>query len=216
MNINDFTAPTDYPQGGYLEAIFERQAALMVKYHPIEERNGLLQTPDCPVNIHDSKGQARLKDFAWRITEEITEATEARDVLDHYEHYLEEMIDALHFLVEQQILAGITAESYRPDGLKTDLLDYLMSYGNLYVMSMKPVTEYHIIEKVGLAMNCLKNKPWKQSQMMTDEDKFYGYMKESLLMLLAVLVRAGLTAKEVYGLYFCKNEVNKFRQRSNY
>lgn len=216
MNINDFTAPTDYPQGGYLEAIFERQAALMVKYHPIEERNGLLQTHDCPVNIHDSKGQARLKDFAWRITEEITEATEARDVLDHYEHYLEEMIDALHFMVEQQILAGISPKSYRPDGLKTDLLVYLMDIGNLYVMGMKPVTEYHIIEKVGLAMNCLKNKPWKQSQMMTDEDKFYGYMKESLLMLLAVLVRAGLTAKEVYGLYFCKNEVNKFRQRSNY
>jgi len=216
MNINDFTAPTDYPQGGYLEAIFERQAALMVKYHPIEERNGLLQTPDCPVNIHDSKGQARLKDFAWRITEEVTEATEARDVLDHYEHYLEEMIDALHFMVEQQILAGLSPESYRPDGLKTDLLVYLMDLGNLYVMGMKPVTEYHIIEKVGLAMNCLKNKPWKQSQMMTDEDKFYGYMKEALLMLLAVLVRAGLTAKEVYGLYFRKNEVNKFRQRSNY
>ena len=216
MNINDFKAPTEYPQGGYLEAIFERQAELMVKYHPIEERNGLLQTPDCPVNIHDSKGQARLKDFAWRITEEITEATEARDVLDHYEHYLEEMIDALHFMVEQQILAGLSPESYRPEGLKTDLLDYLMGYGNLYVMGMKPATEYHIIEKVGLAMNCLKNKPWKQSQMMTDEDKFYGYMKESLLMLLAVLVRAGLTATEVYGLYFCKNEVNKFRQRSNY
>lgn len=216
MNIKDFTAPTDYPQGGYLEAIFERQAALMVKYHPIEERNGLLQTPDCPVNIHDSKGQARLKDFAWRITEEITEATEARDVLDHFEHYLEEMIDALHFLVEQQILAGLSPKSYRPEGLKTDLLDYLMGYGNLYVISFIPVTEYHIIERVGLAMNCLKNKPWKQSQMMTDEDKFYGYMKESLLMLLAVLVRAGLTAKEVYGLYFRKNEVNKFRQRSNY
>ena len=216
MNINDFKAPSEYPQNGYLEAIFERQAELMVKYHPIEERNGLLQTPDCPVNIHDSKGQARLKDFAWRITEEITEATEARDVLDHYEHYLEEMIDALHFMVEQQILAGLSPESYRPEGLKTDILVYLMGDGNLYVSGLKPLTEYHIIEKVGLAMNCLKNKPWKQSQMMTDEDKFYGYMKESLLMLLAVLVRAGLTATEVYGLYFCKNEVNKFRQRSNY
>lgn len=216
MNINDFTAPTDYPQGGYLEAIFERQAALMVKYHPIEERNGLLQTPDCPVNIHDSKGQARLKDFAWRITEEITEATEARDILDHYEHYLEEMIDALHFMVEQQILAGLSPASYRPGDLKTDLLEYLMGYGNIYVISFTPATEYYIIEKVGLAMNCLKNKPWKQSQMMTDEDKFYGFMKESLLMLLAVLVRAGLTAKDVYGLYFRKNEVNKFRQRSNY
>lgn len=216
MNITDFTSPNEYPQGGYLAAIFERQASLMEKYHAIEERNGLLQTGDCPVNIHDAKGQARLKDFAWRITEEITEATEARDVLDHFEHYLEEMIDALHFLVEQQILAGITAGSYCPEGLKTDLLDYLMFEGNNYVTSLTPITEYHIIERVGLAMNCLKNKPWKQSQMMTDEEKFYGYMRESLLALLAVLVRAGLTAQDVYDLYFRKNEVNKFRQRSNY
>ena len=216
MNINDFTAPTDYPQGGYLEAIFDRQASLMKKYHDIEERNGLLQTPDCPVNIHDSKGQARLKDFAWRITEEVTEATEARDYLDDYEHYLEEMIDALHFMVEQQILAGLTPGSYMSEGVKTDLLEYLMHDGNLFVVGLQPVTEYHIIERVGLAMNCLKNKPWKQSQMMTDEDKFYKLMKESLLILLAVLVRAGLSAEDVYGLYTRKNQVNQFRQRSNY
>ena len=126
------------------------------------------------------------------------------------------MIDALHFMVEQQILAGLSPESYRPEGLKTDLLAYLMGDGNLYVSGLKPLTEYHIIESIGLAMNCLKNKPWKQSQMLTDEDKFYGYMRESLLMLIAVLVGAGLTAKDVYGLYFCKNKVNRFRQRSNY
>ena len=76
MNITHVEETT--VNGDKLVAIFNRQKELMTKYHDIEERSGLLQTSDCPVNLDDKKGQARLKDFAWRITEEVGEAIDAK------------------------------------------------------------------------------------------------------------------------------------------
>lgn len=101
MNITH--AVSEEINGDKLEAIFARQQELMNKYHDIEERSGLLQTSDCPVNLDDKRGQARLKDFSWRVTEELGEALDAR----HDEaHFKEELVDGLHFLTELSILAG--------------------------------------------------------------------------------------------------------------
>ena len=88
-----------------LKAIFDRQRELMIKYHDIEFKSGLMQTEDCPVNLDDKKGQARIKDFAWRITEEIGEAIDALCNSEKL-HYEEELIDGLHFLTEMTILTG--------------------------------------------------------------------------------------------------------------
>ena len=61
MNITH--AVREEIEGDKLEAIFNRQEELMSKYHDIEKRSGLLQTEDCPVNLDDKRGQARIKDF---------------------------------------------------------------------------------------------------------------------------------------------------------
>ena len=63
MNITH--AVTEEVVGDRLVAIFNRQKELMSKYHDIEKRSGLLQTEDCPVNLDDKRGQARIKDFSW-------------------------------------------------------------------------------------------------------------------------------------------------------
>ena len=75
MNITHAKKETTNKES--LKAIFERQRELMEKYHDIELKSGLLQTEDCPVNLDDKRGQARIKDFSWRITEEIGEALDA-------------------------------------------------------------------------------------------------------------------------------------------
>ena len=106
MNVND--AEKETIVGDQLEAIFARQKELMSKYEEIESKNGLLQTKDIPVNINDAKGQARLKDFAWRITEEIGEAMNClknkpwkqTQIETDEVHYLEEIVDAFHFFIE--------------------------------------------------------------------------------------------------------------------
>ena len=107
MNITHAKKETTNKES--LKAIFERQRELMEKYHDIELKSGLLQTEDCPVNLDDKRGQARIKDFSWRITEEIGEAL---DALENEEgeaallHFHEELIDGLHFLTEMTILTG--------------------------------------------------------------------------------------------------------------
>lgn len=137
MNINDVQSQAS--SGDKLEAIFKRQKELMEKYHPIEAKAGLLQTHDVPVNMHDPKGQARLKDFAWRITEEI-----------------------------------------------------------------------------GEAMNCLKNKPWKQTHMETDVPHYQEELADAFHFFIELLILSGIDAEKMYDLYFRKSEVNKFRQESKY
>lgn len=137
MNVND--AEKEQVVGDKLEAIFQRQKELMEKYHKIEKANGLLQTEFVPVNIDAAAGQARLKDFAWRITEEL-----------------------------------------------------------------------------GEAMNCLKNKPWKQTQMETDRTHYEEEIIDAFHFFIELCILSGFDANSLTEMYLAKSQVNKFRQRSKY
>ena len=137
MNVND--AEKEQISGDKLDAIFARQRELMEKYHDIEKAKGLLQTEDIPVNIDDHLGQARLKDFAWRVTEEL-----------------------------------------------------------------------------GEAMNCLKNKPWKQTQMETDRTHYEEEIIDALHFFIELCILSGFDAESLTDMYLAKSQVNKFRQRSKY
>jgi hypothetical protein len=137
MNVND--AKKENVQGDKLDAIFQRQKELMEKYHVIEEENGLLQTKLCPVNIDSQHGQQRLKDFAWRITEEL-----------------------------------------------------------------------------GEAMNCLKNKPWKQTHMETDTVHYEEEIVDAFHFFIELCILSGFDADSLTDMYLKKSQVNQFRQRSQY
>lgn len=232
MNITHATK--EEVTGDKLKAIFERQSELMSKYHDIELRSGLLQTEDCPVNLDDKRGQARLKDFAWRVTEEVGEALDSLHSGDK-DHYYEELIDGLHFLTEMSILAGISPEeifknvfdrNVKPD---EDILEVFISRikqeqrFSLDEESTKP-TDIAIdrafkimglVESLGMTCNCLKNKPWKQSNMVTDRNAFYQNLAITWKVYIALL-SIELSADEIVDVYLRKSQVNKFRQRSNY
>lgn len=219
MNITDFKLEDLHlGPGDKLDQIFQRQFELMQKYHSIEEKNGLLVSPDVPVNLNDAKGQFRLKDFAWRITEELGEALEAfekhRKIREHYD---EEIADALHFLVEFTILAGVTVERFDAGG--RDKLDEMFNQcwvapSRQYFSLCRDVGR--TVGALAVACNCLKNKPWKNTQMMTDEAYFTQKVLEVWDRFAELCQRSGLTSAKMFDLYFRKSEVNKFRQRSNY
>lgn len=208
MNIEDVKSEDGYPEN-LLEAIFTKQKELMKHYHPIEERNGLMRTNEIPVNPHCKYGQAQLKDFAWRFTEEIGEATEALEIHPgNRNHFYEEMIDALHFLVELCVLSDVT-----PGEIAEDL-------DSVEIIVFKPrevgSQVYMPIEELAKAMNCLKNKPWKQTHILTDTNKYQGHVVRTFELFINVLFEMGLGPENIYDIYFKKNEVNKFRQRSQY
>lgn len=231
MNINDYANPTEMAVDK-LQAIMDRQKELMHKYHDIELASGLMQATNCPVDLHSKFGQARLKDFSWRITEELMEALEAYRAGDK-DHFEEELIDALHFMMEQHILIGFDSQAYKAFIISP--LHYVVRGGPLeYYFSncedgirgfdCDSASDQQsilagivaVVESLGLAMNCLKNKPWKQTHMLTDVGRFTNLTAQSFFDYIRLLKLIGITPDDVYNLYFRKSEVNAFRQRSKY
>ena len=217
MNINHATV--EEFTGDKLQAIFTRQKSLMDKYHDIELKSGLMQTEDCPVNLDDKRGQARIKDFSWRVTEELGEALDAKATKDHYQ---EELIDGLHFLTELTILAGKDYHNLLPEGTalySKDRLEDLVENAKECIAQNGDNLNYWVskfIENLGMMCNCLKNKPWKQSMMKTDRNAFYGRLAEVWVLYITLLVVSGMDADSIVTTYLKKSQVNQFRQRSNY
>lgn len=116
----DAADPEGYGVGDMLATIFAGQRQLMEKYDGIERRNGaIVVEPEFFGEVDDRKVQMRLKDLAWRVTEELSEATNTlknkpwKDtfVATDVPHFQEEVADALHFFVEFLITAGFTPEA---------------------------------------------------------------------------------------------------------
>jgi hypothetical protein len=214
MNINDVGELKELPDD-MLGFIFAEQRKLMETYEKIEADNGLLTTSDIPVDLHDKMGQARLKDFAWRCTEEIAEALEAWDGNDII-HAKEEIADALHFLVEFTILAGVVPEDLDKvsSGSFTSRWD---QFGKIKNNIPIEDTLRVFISHLGCTCNYLKNKPWKVSHMLTDVDAFKSGLLDTWVDFGFLAITFGIKSfEEMFQLYFRKSQVNEFRQRSNY
>lgn len=212
MNITHTEAPdtpTSWPE--ILRAVFARQRELMDKYQQIEN------LPSAPVSLHTVNGQRVLKDFAWRSTEELAESFEAyraKQVADnvhdqdlHELHQVEEIADALHFLVELLIFAGVSVEQ---------CLDRVPEFPAGDKLAEIQQSYWEPVYRLGLAMNFLRNKPWKQSQVPTDEGRCRRALFEAFAAHVQLWADLGLTQDITFNFYFRKSEVNKFRQRSNY
>ena len=80
-----------------------------------------------------------------------------------------------------------------------------------YKYMMWDVT-YHL----NIARNFLKNKPWKQSQMMTNEGAYQEEIVKAFILMMGLFLEMGISPENLYFLYFKKNRVNKFRIESKY
>lgn len=203
MNINDFQAPEFTPN--WLEDIFTRQTQLINKYQEIE------QMPEWPMSIHTRGGQKWIKDFLWRTSEELAESYEAY-IGSNEVHQIEELIDALHFITELVLLVGKDWKWAR------EALD--QDNSNLevpgFVEDTVTTSYWQVNYYLGMVGNTLKNKPWKQTEMPTDEEKFYRNLGLAYKALFYCLAKSGAEEEKVYEYYTKKHQVNQFRQRSNY
>ena len=104
--------------------------------------------------------------------------------------------------------------------LDSDKDTSLIKGGSLYSSSsyleMKS-NMWDVVYHLNIARNYLKNKPWKQSQMMTNESAFQEELVKAFIKLIGYFYTLGLThLEDIYILYFKKQRVNKFRIHSNY
>lgn len=85
--------------------------------------------------------------------------------------------------------------------------------GNFLIKDMLDAS----IQELAEAIQTMKNwKPWKQTEMETDIPHFKEEIIDALHFFMEACIFAGITPQELYDLYFKKNQVNQFRQRSNY
>lgn len=75
---------------------------------------------------------------------------------------------------------------------------------------------WKVTYKLQIARNCLKNKPWKQTQMQTDENSFKKNILEASIYMFTFFDFVGMNSKTLYHIYYRKNRINKFRIESKY
>lgn len=221
MNIDDIAQKIGIPDKPIV-AIFNLQKKLMERYDEIERQNGF-DVPEPPYNLDDTKVQARIKDMFWRTTEELAEAIEIIPPVweirnwqklwgeeANIRHFFEELADALHFLVETSIIAGLDSkQEVQP------LFSALDSTKRYFTDSIK-FDCLKIVLEMGIAANILKNKPWKLTQMSTDIAKFKNKLITVWSAFVSLLEILNCSEKEIYILYAKKNLINQWRQKTNY
>jgi len=196
VNDNDIEIPETERE--IFEAIFKRQNELHEKYKHIELHNQLgLGLVQGPFSLDDRNWQYLIKDFAWRITEELTEAQEAMNENNHL-HCLEELIDTLHFYTELLIIC-----EYTPADVQFEYNCWSKSILN-------------VCYNLGIACNLLKNKPWKNTHVLTDQNRFKQHLLLGYYDLISCIMNHNLNLDQIFMIYMKKNMVNQFRIRSNY
>jgi len=164
----------------------------------------------------------------------------------HVSHFYEEIADAIHFFVDLMILTEVNYinEDYRDclvsaednaNGIPPGVIGlcyfkngpWQTDKGDLNLTQDEGISlEEEIGDLVfqcanlqytlGLIGNVLKNKRWKQTEVMSDYGKFSELARFFLESLFDMLMSTGLNAEDVYLLYNAKRKVNQWRQNSNY
>jgi dimeric dUTPase (all-alpha-NTP-PPase superfamily) len=100
--------------------------------------------------------------------------------------------------------------------LKVDPTNYplIFNYTNAYFLYSHISWEstYHL----QLSRNALKNKPWKRTEMVSDNHVLTENIVEAFIHFLALCKLMGLSVDSLYYLYCRKNHINHFRIKSNY
>lgn len=84
-------------------------------------------------------------------------------------------------------------------------------YLHVYKEMLWDIT-YHL----NISRNFLRNKPWKQSQVFVDEQKYQEELIISFISMMGFFAFIGLKPLDIFYIYFKKNQVNRFRIRSKY
>lgn len=75
---------------------------------------------------------------------------------------------------------------------------------------------FEIIYELNIARNLLKCRPWKQTQVMTKELDFQYSLVKAFYLYMGFLGLQGFSDESIYRLFFKKQRLNLWRQKTNY
>lgn len=225
--------------GSILDAMFAAQLRLYEKYAEIERNNGTWK-PDLKLAPQDLSGRALqewVKQMFWRVTEELAEMTELPVDLagrwgQHYPadkrlvNFLDELSDALHFLIEVTAVLGCVRKQdiqhvflkVQEIGLSQPAIDGARAVREFpdQCMSALGMRVFRITQAMGLAANCLKNRPWKQTEVPVDCELFSRRLLAVWARLAELCTFCELNLVNLYQVYHIKHATNVKRQKEGY
>lgn len=75
---------------------------------------------------------------------------------------------------------------------------------------------YRVIAELVEAGECLRNKAWKQSEVLVDQDHFFEELGDCIHFLVELCISVGIDSEKFFEIYFKKSEVNKWRIETCY
>lgn len=75
---------------------------------------------------------------------------------------------------------------------------------------------WEVTFRLQIARNTLKNKPWKQTQMLSDLQMFSSHMSIAFMAFIKATRFVGISEENLFALYYRKNQINQFRIKSRY
>lgn len=191
--------------------IVRRQTILMEQYKLIEQWH-----VSWPLDLNSKESQLLIKDMLARTVEELAEGFESF-LLGNMDNTFEELADALHFLTEAFILSGIKFGEWYDPILKNVSNSSFFALGSM-VNRNDTVANYlwDVTYECNIARNALRNKPWKQTQMLYNKIEFENHLCNAVASLFRTFNLFGFTPEAIWREYVKKNKVNLFRINSKY
>jgi hypothetical protein len=221
MDSRDYKdIPIEIPENLFQD-VWEHQEGLMMSYKVIEN-----WPVDWPVNLNIKDSQLLVKDMVARTIEELAEGYESH-LKGDFDNFYEELADAHHFLMETLILCDhpwVKIKTQFPGTTTSeDPLQILRTVAENEASSSFFNLEHWLWDvtyRLSLARNALRNKPWKQTQVMYNRPVFEIELSTAYIKFIfgyyLILNSERREPVKLYKDYILKNRVNKFRILSKY
>lgn len=104
------------------------------------------------------------------------------------------------------------------DGKWEQIISYTPGFHKMNELSHEAEKLYlwEVIYELNKARNFLKCRPWKQTQVMTKEIDFQESLVKAFYLYMGFLAMNGFTPLGLFGLFFKKQRLNRWRQQTNY
>ena len=213
MNISDSVIDMKQYEGkDRLDVMFEKQEMLRDLYKVLGPKVSVADL-DLPEHQHI------LREFAWNTTEEMGEVLDVVFGTNDREHIIDETSDSLSFYLELLALSGMSVEDFAPSQAHSgDKLDYWFdkAVSQYEGVTMVRVIHSEFLEKLALAINNLKNRKWRKTNLKTNKLIYRKALYDTFIPFLMFVNLVGLTPETLFDGYLRKTEVNLFRINSRY
>lgn len=76
--------------------------------------------------------------------------------------------------------------------------------------------KFRVIRELVEAAECLKNKPWKETHVLTDVEHYKEELADALHFFIELCIQVGITPEELFQYYMKKNAINHWRRDTKY